>query len=135
MRRTFCALCTACVAIMRSWIVSRTASAVATHQSRGVAEPAWRASVETRWRWMSERSTSPVRRTSGLWMEPAVLKRRRRAGWRPRLGDFWRGAVFLLGGRAAWAKASLETKIRASGGTRHAYFWKRRASSPWFSSM
>src|SRR5882762_9295535 len=43
---------------MRSWIVSRTARAVATHQSRGVAEPAWRASVETRWRWISERSTS-----------------------------------------------------------------------------
>ena len=50
MRRAFCALCTACVAIIRSWIVSRTASAVATHQSRGVADALWRARVDTRCR-------------------------------------------------------------------------------------
>src|SRR5262245_10788604 len=58
MRRTLLALCTACVAIMRSWMVSRTERAVATHQSRGVAESGWRARVETRWRWMRERKTS-----------------------------------------------------------------------------
>src|SRR6186713_3040153 len=50
MRRTFCRLCSACVAIMRSWILSRTASAVATHQSCGVAEPSGRARVEIRCR-------------------------------------------------------------------------------------
>jgi hypothetical protein len=37
--------------------VSRNASTVATHQSRGVAEPVWRASVDTKCRWISERIT------------------------------------------------------------------------------
>src|SRR5688572_7037131 len=58
MRRTFCALCTAWVAIIRSWIVSRIASAVATHQSRAVAWLSGRASVETRWRLISKRRFS-----------------------------------------------------------------------------
>src|SRR6478736_3139354 len=58
MRRTFCALWTDCVAIMRSWIVSRTAIAVATHQSCGVAPVSGRASVETRWCLIRERSFS-----------------------------------------------------------------------------
>ena len=44
---------------MRSWMVSRKASTVATHQSRGVALPVCRASVETRWRWINERITAP----------------------------------------------------------------------------
>src|SRR6478736_5548392 len=60
MRRTFCALCAACVSIMRSWIVSRTASAVATHQSCGVAALSGRASVEIRWRLIRARIFSPA---------------------------------------------------------------------------
>src|SRR5450432_830674 len=50
MRRTFCALCTAWVAIMRPCISSRTAMEVAIHQSRDVAVPVSRARVEVRWR-------------------------------------------------------------------------------------
>ena len=34
------------------------ASTVATHQSRGVADPVWRARVETRCRWTSDRITA-----------------------------------------------------------------------------
>src|SRR4051812_17018278 len=58
MRRTFCRLCAACVAIMRSWILSRTASAVATHQSCGVADPSGLASVEIRCRLITVLSCS-----------------------------------------------------------------------------
>jgi hypothetical protein len=39
-------------------MVSRNDNTVATHQSRGVAEPVWRARVETRCRWISARMTS-----------------------------------------------------------------------------
>jgi hypothetical protein len=55
-------------------MVSRTASAVATHQSRGVAEPVCRASVETRCRWMSERSASTGFCITpwGTWMERII---------------------------------------------------------------
>src|SRR5688572_28792082 len=66
MRRTFWALWTAWVAIMRSWTVSRTASAVATHQSLGVAEPSCRARVDTRWRWISTRNSSADVLLTGL---------------------------------------------------------------------
>ena len=71
MRRAFWALCTAWVAIIRSWMVSRTASAVATHQSRGVAEAGYRAKVETRCRWIRERKISVGLSPDacGLWID------------------------------------------------------------------
>src|SRR3954470_18315747 len=70
MRRTLLALWTAWVAIIRSWMVSRIASAVATHQSRGVALPGSRARVETRCRWIRERKISSVASACG---RPAAL--------------------------------------------------------------
>src|ERR1051326_4327185 len=105
MRRTFSALCTACVAIIRSWIVSRTASAVATHQSRGVADAEWRASVETRWRLISERRTSTGLSfdTFGLWMV-----------------NGWKGAVLAPGKASSAAglaaRVMREALLRDTGG-------------------
>src|SRR5476651_1482084 len=98
MRRTFWALCTACVAIMRACNCSRTAITVAIHQSREVAEPVSRASVEVRFRVIEALKTATG----------SSEARRCGAGSGAGGADFAGALLFALGGRLDGAAAREE---------------------------